>query len=68
MSGMKDFSVYGSTKFSVTALSEYLREFMSMENLPIRVTVRYLFDLYLTIFKSYEYNMLIDYILSFFCA
>ncbi|XP_060841752.1 farnesol dehydrogenase-like [Rhopalosiphum padi] len=38
MSGMKDFSVYGSTKFSVTALSEYLREFMSMENLPIRVT------------------------------
>ncbi|CAI6351865.1 unnamed protein product [Macrosiphum euphorbiae] len=38
MSGLKDFSVYGSTKFSVTALTEYLREFMTMENLPIRVT------------------------------
>jgi len=43
MSGMKDFSVYGPTKFSVIALTEYLREFMSMENLPIRVTVVYVF-------------------------
>lgn len=45
MSGMKDFSGYSSTKFSVTALTEYLREFMNMKNLPIRVTVVYLFIL-----------------------
>lgn len=32
-------SIYSSTKFSVTALTEYLRSFMSLENLPIRVTV-----------------------------
>lgn len=43
MSEMNEFSVYGSTKFSVTAFTEYLREFMSMENLPIRVTIVYLF-------------------------
>ncbi|CAH1708924.1 unnamed protein product [Aphis gossypii] len=35
---MKDISVYGATKHSVTSITEYLRELMGMKNLPIRVT------------------------------
>jgi len=40
---MKDISVYGATKHSVTAITECLRELMGMKNLPIRVTVIYKF-------------------------
>lgn len=36
---MKDITVYGATKFSVTAITESLRELMCVQNLPIRVTV-----------------------------
>lgn len=36
---MKDISVYTATKCSVTAITEHLRELMSMQNVPIRVTV-----------------------------
>ncbi|KAF0750384.1 farnesol dehydrogenase-like isoform X2 [Aphis craccivora] len=35
---MKDISVYGATRHSVTAITECLRELMGMTILPIRVT------------------------------
>lgn len=39
MSYIKDVAVYSSTKFSVTAITEYFRELMRIQKLPIRVTV-----------------------------
>lgn len=38
---MKDIAIYSATKFSVTAITENLRELMCMQNLPIRVTVTF---------------------------
>jgi len=38
ISYVKYMAVYSSTKFCVTTLTEYLRQYMSLENLPIRVT------------------------------
>lgn len=35
---MKDVAIYSATKFSVTAITESLRELMCQQNLPIRVT------------------------------
>lgn len=39
VSFMKDVTVYSATKFSVTSITESLRELMCQQNLPIRVTV-----------------------------
>ncbi|XP_060868443.1 farnesol dehydrogenase-like [Metopolophium dirhodum] len=35
---VKDISVYGATKHSITSITESLRELMGMKDLPIRVT------------------------------
>ncbi|XP_026809481.1 farnesol dehydrogenase-like [Rhopalosiphum maidis] len=35
---LKDISIYGATKHSITTITEYLRELTGMKNLPIRVT------------------------------
>ncbi|XP_026809482.1 farnesol dehydrogenase-like [Rhopalosiphum maidis] len=35
---MKDISMYSATKFSITTITDNLRELMGMKNLPIRVT------------------------------
>ncbi|KAL5243139.1 hypothetical protein ACI65C_010549 [Semiaphis heraclei] len=35
---MKDISMYAATKYSVTSITENLRELMGMKDLPIRVT------------------------------
>jgi len=49
---MKDVAIYGATKHSVTTITENLREFMGIKELPIRVTVIYLF---LFLQRLYEY-------------